>query len=108
MAKKFKKLVAKMSTESQNRVHERAQQMLAELPLQELRQAVQMSQESLGEILGASQAAVSKIESRTDMYVSTVRRYVEAMGGQLEIVAKFPDGDVKISQFKDVAKRATG
>jgi hypothetical protein len=43
---------------------------------------------------------VSKIEKRTDMYVSTLRRYIEAMGGQLDVVARFPDGDVRITQFQ--------
>ncbi len=119
MAKRFKDLRAKMSAESRARSHARAQQMLAELPLQELRQARQMSQETLAQILGGRQASVSKLEHRTDMYVSTLRSYIEAMGGELEIVARFPDGDVKIKQFTDidqglpqggktVRKRATG
>jgi len=42
------------------------------------------------------------MESRADMYVSTVRRYIEAMGGELDIVARFPDGSVRISQFHDL------
>ncbi len=95
-------LRAKMSAESRARSHARAQQMLAELPLQELRQARQMSQETLAQILGGKQASVSKLEHRTDMYVSTLRGYIEAMGGELEIVARFPDGDVKIKQFTDI------
>ena len=76
--------------------------MLAELPLQELRQARQMSQEKLAEILGGKQASVSKLEHRTDMYVSTLRSYIEAMGGELDIVARFQDGDVRIKQFQDL------
>ncbi len=102
MAKRFKDLRAKMSAEGRARSHARAQQMLAELPLQELRQARQMSQETLAQILGGKQASVSKLEHRTDMYVSTLRGYIEAMGGELEIVARFPDGDVKIKQFTDI------
>ncbi len=91
-----------MPTESRARAHERAQQMLAEMPLQELRQARQMSQEKLAELLGGKQASVSKLEHRADMYVSTLRSYVEALGGALEIVARFPDGNVKIRQFRDL------
>jgi transcriptional regulator with XRE-family HTH domain len=92
-----------MPKESQERVRRRAQTLLAEMPLQELRQAYQMSQESLAKVLGAKQAAISKLEHRTDMYISTLRDYIEAMGGELEIVARFPDGAVKISQFRDIS-----
>jgi DNA-binding XRE family transcriptional regulator len=102
MAKRFKDLRARMPVEGQARAHARARQMLAELPLQELRQARQMSQEKLADILGGKQASVSKLEHRTDMYVSTLRSYIEAMGGELEIVARFPDGDVRIKQFTDL------
>ncbi len=119
MVKRFKDLRARMSAEGQARAPVRARQMLAELPLQELRQARQMSQETLAQILGGKQASVSKLEHRTDMYVSTLRSYIEAMGGELEIVARFPDGDVRIKQFTDLdqgppqggkttPKRATG
>jgi hypothetical protein len=53
-------------------------------------------------VLRTKQGSVSKLEHRTDMYISTLRSYVEAMGGQLEIVARFPDGSVKISKFEDL------
>ena len=53
-----------------------------------------------------SQAEVSKIERRTDVYVSTLARFIEAMGGQLDIRAVFPDGAVRISQFGDGGKAA--
>ena len=66
--------------------------MLAELPLFELRRARELSQQDLAQVLGATQPEVSKIEHRTDLYVSTLRRYIEALGGQLEITARFPDG----------------
>jgi ribosome-binding protein aMBF1 (putative translation factor) len=108
MTKPFKKLRAKMSAESRARAHARAQQMLTELPLQELRQARQMSQEKLAEILGGKQASVSKLEHRTDMYVSTLRSYIEAMGGELDIVARFQDGDIRIKQFKDLDQEPQG
>jgi len=47
------------------------------------------------------------MESRADIYVSTVRRYIEAMGGELDIVARFPDGSVRISQFHDLETAET-
>lgn len=55
----------------------------------------------LAETLHVNQAAVSKIEPRTDMYISALRAYIRAMGGDLEIVAKFPDGEVKIANFAE-------
>jgi hypothetical protein len=62
-----------------------------------------MSQKNLATVLRTGQPAVSKIEHQADVYVSTLRSYLEAMGGQLEIVAKFQDGTaVKITQFRDI------
>ncbi|MBI4499618.1 MAG: XRE family transcriptional regulator [Gemmatimonadetes bacterium] len=102
MAKKFEELRARMSPESRRRSHALAQKMLAEMPLQELRQARRLSQEALAKTLGAKQASISKLERRTDMYVSSLRQYVAAMGGELEITARFPDGVVRINQFEDL------
>ena len=59
-----------------------------------------LTQTTIAELLETSQGEVSKIGKRTDMYVSTLRRYIEAMGGQLDVVARFPDGDVRITQFQ--------
>lgn len=101
MAKKFSTLRAKMSPVAQARAAKRAQTMLAEMPLQELRHAKELSQVKLAAALHVNQAAISKLERRTDMYISTLRSYIKAMGGDLEIVAKFPDGKVKISNFSD-------
>jgi len=102
MAKKFRDLRQAMSPEAQIRAHDKALAMKAELPLAELRQARHFSQQQLATELEVKQPAVAKIEKKTDMYISTLRRFVEAMGGQLEIHAHFPDGDVKISQFGDL------
>lgn len=102
MAKKFRDLAAKMSPESRARGERKAQEMLAEMPLHELRQARLMTQETVAQALGATQASVSKLERRTDMYVSTLRRYVQAMGGDLEITARFPDGAVRIDNFQEI------
>ena len=60
------------------------------------------SQEQLAAELSVKQPAVAKLEKKTDMYISTLRRFIEAMGGQLEIRAHFPDGDVRINQFEDL------
>ncbi|HEX5180093.1 MAG TPA: XRE family transcriptional regulator [Gemmatimonadaceae bacterium] len=64
--------------------------------------ASELSQQALAERLGTTQPEVSRIASRTDMYLSTLRRFVVAMGGQLVIVAEFPDGSVRISQFAEL------
>jgi ribosome-binding protein aMBF1 (putative translation factor) len=102
MARRFRDLRARMAPERQARVRERAQALLAELPLQELRQARRMTQEALARRLGSQQALVSKLERRADMYVSSLRTYIEALGGELEIVARFPDGAVRITQFEEI------
>jgi transcriptional regulator with XRE-family HTH domain len=79
--------------------------MLAEMPFDELRESRTMTQAHLAKILGVNQAAVSKLERRTDMYVSTLQDFVKAMGGELKI-ARFPEGTVEISQFEAVKKAA--
>ncbi|MFO1419424.1 MAG: XRE family transcriptional regulator [Candidatus Competibacteraceae bacterium] len=100
MARKFSELVAQMSPESRARSDALYRQLLAEMPLQELRRALDLTQQQVAAALGINQVAVSKMEGQTDMYVSTLRRFVEAMGGELHIVARFPQGTVEISQFK--------
>src|SRR5690606_25137474 len=102
MAKKFDALREKMSPEARARVEARAQEMLAEMPLNELRQARGLSQKMLSEVLHVQQPAIAKMEKRTDMYISTLRSPIGAMGGQLEVIARFPDGAVKISNFADL------
>lgn len=104
MSKPFSTLRKKMSPQAQKLAAQKTKKMLSELPLQELRHARQMSQERLAEILETKQANISRIERRTDMYISTLRSYVEAMGGQLDIVASFPDGKVHIKLFEEIEK----
>lgn len=107
MANKFADLRAQMSPESRARAEAKAQTMLAEMPLNELRQARGLSQKMLAEVLHVQQPSVSKLEKRTDMYISTLRSHIEAMGGELEVVARFPDGTVKISNFSDIGSTAS-
>ncbi len=102
MAKSFKKLSNRMSPEARKKAEAKTNQMLAEMPLQELRKARSLSQEQMAKLLKIKQASVSKLERRTDMYISTLRSYLKAMGGDLEIVAHFPDGEIRIDQFKDL------
>ncbi len=106
MAKKFSALRSRMSPTAQARSEAKAQAMLAEMPLNELRQARGLSQKMLAEALNVQQPAIAKLEKRTDMYLSTLRSHVEAMGGQLEVIARFPDGAVKIGNFSDLGDAA--
>jgi DNA-binding Xre family transcriptional regulator len=103
MAKKWETLRATMSPERREANRLAAQQMMAEMPLEELRSARNITQTHLASLLQITQASVSKMEKRTDMYVSTLRSFVQAMGGELEIRAIFPDGTVKIDQFSALA-----
>lgn len=104
MARNFKELQAKISPERRARTEERVKLAIKEMALNELRQARQLTQARLADTLGVDQGSISKLERRTDMYVSTLRSYVEAMGGSLQIKAVFPDGEVRITQFQDVAE----
>jgi DNA-binding XRE family transcriptional regulator len=99
MARNFKELEARMPPESRARVAARVKETLANMPLDELRAARSLTQEHLAELLGIKQASVSKMERRTDMYIGTLAKFIEAMGGQLEIRANFADGSVRITQF---------
>jgi DNA-binding XRE family transcriptional regulator len=98
----FNELRATMSPERRIRNAAATKVMLAELPLQELRHARELTQATLAETMGCGQDEISKLERRTDVLVSTLRRYVEAMGGRLDIVATFPDGEVRISNLGDL------
>lgn len=102
MAKPYSMLRAKMSPVARAKAEEQTRQLMQEMPLQELRQARKMSQEQMAKNLHTKQSNVSRIEKRTDMYISTLRSVIKAMGGDLEIVARFPDGNVRINQFEEL------
>jgi transcriptional regulator with XRE-family HTH domain len=110
MAQKFDKLFRKMSPEAQKRVEERVDGEYRALALAELREAQDLTQVQLAEKLGIDQGAVSKIERRTDMYLSTLRNVIQAMGGQLELTALFPTGRVQVLTFrgKDRSEKKVG
>ena len=88
-----------MSPENQARAKARTEEMLAELAIQDLCRALSLTREQLLEAMQTNQGAVSKMDSQSTIYVSTLRKYVSAMGGQLKLVASFPDRDVVFSQF---------
>lgn len=107
MARKFAELRAKMSDESRARAHALYQKMAAEMALHELRRARGISQEKLAKILHIKQPNVAKLEKRADVYISTLREAIEAMGGHLDVVARFPDCEVKITNFSSIGKEKT-
>ena len=102
MAKPFSTLRNAMPARARRRAGIKARAMLNDMALTELRQARRLSQDELATTLQINQAAVSKMEKRTDMYLSTLRRFIEAMGGKLEIVARFPEGEVRVNQFEKI------
>jgi DNA-binding XRE family transcriptional regulator len=103
MARKFRELEAGMSPEAIQASDREYHRLKESMALEELRNALRMTQQELAQALNVDQSAVSKLEHRTDMYISTLRRCIAAMGGQLEIRAVFPEGAVRISQFERLA-----
>ena len=103
MAINAKDRFARLPKARQKKILARAEEMIAEeMSLAELREACLRSQAQLAEKLGIQQAAVSRLERRTDMYLSTLRNLIASMGGTLRIIAQFPDRPpVCINQFHD-------
>ncbi|MCL2411556.1 MAG: helix-turn-helix domain-containing protein [Treponema sp.] len=102
MTRKFSELRAKMSPERRAKNDTAIKAALAEMPLNELRNARGLSQKMLAQTLHIQQPAIAKLEKRTDMYISTLRSHINAMGGELEVIARFPDGDVRIANFSQI------
>ena len=99
----FSELRKRMTPERRARNAEETKRLLASMALHELRRARERSQEELARELKVGQPAVAKLERRIDMYVSNLRRYIEALDGSLEITARFPEGVVSITNFGDLA-----
>ena len=102
----FADLRKAMAPERRARNAEATQGLLRTMALHELRQVRGKAQAALAQELHVGQPAVAKMEQRTDMYVSNLRRYIEALGGTLEITARFSDGEVRITNFGEL--EATG
>ena len=105
MAKSFNELRRKMTPERRRRNAAEANRMLLEMTLQELRQGVTtFSQDDVADLLKVTQGYVSKLERQNDMLLSNLYAYVQALGGEVEIRAKFPDTEVQITQFREIEK----
>ena len=101
MAKKFQTLLDEMTPERRARIDAKANRLMEEMALAELREARKLTQEQLAKQLNVKQPSIAKMEHRTDMYLSTLRNFIQAMGGDMEIVAVFPNGRVRITNLSD-------
>ncbi len=102
MARNFKELQARMDPARRSENQQRVRDELQRMALDELRSAKQLTQADMAEMLDVPQSSISRIERRADMYLSTLRNYIHAMGGVLQIQAVFPDGGaVVIDRFGD-------
>ncbi len=105
MAKSFDELVKRTtSRKTQKRAVERTRELLGELLLGEIRALAGKSQREIAERAGIKQPSLSKLEKQTDMRISTLSRIVAALGGTLEVSARFPEGLVQIEPFNQTSR----
>ena len=104
MATKWRDIRKTLSPEAEERIRREVENAAAVMTLYQLREARSLTQVSLAKVLDVNQGAVSRMEKRTDMYVSTLRNFIQAMGGRLQVKAIFPEGEVEIDQFGNLAE----
>jgi len=104
MARKWREIRGTFSPEVEARIAHEVKDAARVMTLYQLREARSLTQVNLAKVLEVNQGAVSRMEKRTDMYVSTLRSYIQAMGGQLQVKAIFPEGEVEIDQFERIAE----
>lgn len=98
--KKFEKLKKQMKPENLQMAEAKTKEMMAEMLLAEIRKEAGFTQEDLARTIGIKQPTLSQLESQDDIQISTLQRLIQALGGQLELIAHMPGGDIRISQFK--------
>ncbi len=107
MARNYRELQERMEPASRAENKRRVGEELQRMALDELRNAKRLTQAELAEILDVPQSSISRIEQRADMYLSTLRSYIHAMGGVLQIQAVFPDGGAvaisRLGEYEDVS-----
>jgi transcriptional regulator with XRE-family HTH domain len=96
----FDKLKKGLRPESLEKAGAKAREMMAEMLLAEIRKEAGFTQDDIAKALGIRQPSLSKLESQDDMQISTLQRLIQALGGQLELIAHMPGGDIQIRQFK--------
>lgn len=99
----FTELTKDISPERRERIDQRKEQLRQEMIQTELCRAFSLTQDTLAKTLNVKQAEISKIASRTDMLLGTLHNFVQAMGGDLEVRAVFPDRVIEISTFSSLA-----
>ena len=100
----FSELIMEFPPERRRRIDGTKKELLAEMPLHELRRARALTQQELVQMLKVNQPAISKLKQRTDVHISSLRSYIDAVGGKLKIVADFPEGEVTITNFANVGE----
>ena len=101
MAKSYQELRNKMSAKNRARAHAKTEKMMAVITLNELRKELGLTQVEVAKLLDMHQAAISRIEGQSDMYLSTLERFIRALGGELVLVAKFKDREVRLRQTRE-------
>tara|TARA_R110002110_G_scaffold14704_7_gene67762 strand:+ start:208 stop:528 length:321 start_codon:yes stop_codon:yes gene_type:complete len=96
---KFGNLLGGLPEERRERIKAKTAGLREEMALHELREALHVTQSSLAALLGVEQPAIAKLEKRDDAHISKIRGVIEGLGGELRLVAHFPDGDVTITNF---------
>ena len=107
MAKSFDDLVKRTTSKrTRERATARTRELLGELLLSEVRKLRGKSQREVADALGIKQPSLSKLEGQTDMQISTLRKIISALGGELDVIARFPKGAVRIDQFEVHSRHA--
>lgn len=104
MTTKLEDKLKKLPKKRRAIIEKRTQKLIAdELTLRDLRKALMKTQEDLSKTLHMKQDSISRLEHRSDMLLSTLRKYISAMGGELKITAEFPNRPpVTLSGFEDI------
>ena len=103
---KWSDIKARIKPATRARIEAEGRRLSNDLHLSQLRKARGLTQETMAELLGVSQAEVSKMERRTELYVGTLRKFIEAMNGELVLAARFPDGveiPIQLAEAEDAA-----
>ena len=104
--RKWSDIKARIKPATRARIEAEGRRLSDDLHLSQLRKARGLTQEAMADLLGVSQAEVSKMERRTELYVGTLRKFIEAMNGELVLAARFPDGveiPIQLAEAEDAA-----
>jgi DNA-binding XRE family transcriptional regulator len=108
MARNFRELEATMSPARRKKAKQKARAIMQQMLLAELRKLSGLTQAQMAKALGVRQPTLSKLENADDMQISTLRRLITALGGELRIIAKLPHGSIELPQFEEEEVLAGG